>query len=103
MCYFYNISAVPRSGGRRIIFYDAPVVLNDVMCTGNEESILNCTETGYGIFDDCTIVAVAQCEGEFALNSGSKMYVNFSTITAIHHSKAALSIDFTPYVGGICA
>ena len=50
-----------------IIFYDAPVVLNDVMCTGNEESILNCTETGYGVFDDCMSVAVAQCEGESAL------------------------------------
>ena len=50
-----------------VIFYDAPVVLNDVMCTGNEESILNCTETGYGVFDDCMLVAVAQCEGEFAL------------------------------------
>ena len=50
-----------------VMFYDAPVVLNDVMCTGNEESILSCTETGYGVFDDCMSVAVAQCEGEFAL------------------------------------
>ena len=73
--YFY-ISAVPRSASRRIIFYDAPVVLNDVMCTGNEESILSCTETGYGVFDDCMSVAVAQCEGKFALNSSSKMYMS---------------------------
>ena len=64
-CLFF--SAVPRSASSIIMLYDAPVVLNDVMCTGNEESILNCTETGYGVFDDCMSVAVAQCEGEFTL------------------------------------
>ena len=58
-----------------IMLYDAPVILNDVMCTGNEESILNCTKTGYGVFDDCISVAVAQCEGEFS-QSGSKVYIN---------------------------
>ena len=58
---------MPRNASHRIIFYDAPVFLNDVMCTGNEESILNCTETGYGAFDDCMSVAVAQCEGEIAI------------------------------------
>ena len=58
------ISLVPRHARRRLIFYDAPVILNDITCTGSETNILNCTEDGYGFFTTCSHIAVAQCEGK---------------------------------------
>ena len=58
------ISLVPRSASRRLFFYDAPVILNDIACTGSEANILNCTEDGYGVFTTCSDIAVAQCEGK---------------------------------------
>ena len=60
------ISLVPRSASRRLIFYDAPVILNDIACTGSEMSIINCTEDGYGSFTTCRDIAVAQCEGKLS-------------------------------------
>ena len=58
------ISLVPRSASRRLFFYDVPVILNDIACTGSEANILNCTEDGYGVFTTCSDIAVAQCEGK---------------------------------------
>ena len=52
-----------RSGHRQKRHYDAPVVLNNILCTGNERSIMECSGATYGNFSQCSDVAVAQCEG----------------------------------------
>ena len=44
--------------------YDATIVLNDVVCSGDESSIIECSGTGYGSNINCAAIAVAQCEGQ---------------------------------------
>ena len=59
----WHVCTVVRSGTRRLIFYDAPVVLSGVTCTGTESSITECSLNFVtGIV--CDIIAITQCEGE---------------------------------------
>ena len=44
-------------------FQDAPVILNDTMCSGTEQSLIECSLNGYGNFDNCPYIAVAICQG----------------------------------------
>ena len=60
---FFFSSTVPRRAQRKLQFYDAPVILNDVACTGSETNITQCTRAGYRSVTDCTDIAVAHCEG----------------------------------------
>lgn len=53
----------PRAAIRRFQFYDAPVILSDVLCTASEEELIDCSLTGYGVFTNCTNISVAHCEG----------------------------------------
>ena len=50
------------------IFQDAPVILNDTVCNGTEQSFIECSLNGYGNFDNCPHIAVAYCQGNFLLN-----------------------------------
>ena len=53
-----------RGGARQLYFYDGPVFLNDVICTGDEVNVFNCSQDGYGMFTGCANIGVAQCEGK---------------------------------------
>ena len=44
-------------------FYDAPVLVNDVLCYGFENSLTNCS-LDYGNFTDCNVIGLAICEGK---------------------------------------
>ena len=57
-------SIVPRALLRVATTYNAPVILTDVNCDGSEESILECSNSGYDDITDCDYIAVAQCEGD---------------------------------------
>ena len=56
--------AVPRVAGRSSYLYDAPFILSDVICTGSEDSLIECDHGGYVNLTDCTGIAVAVCEGK---------------------------------------
>ncbi|CAI8020958.1 Neurotrypsin [Geodia barretti] len=61
-------STSPRSPSRRALFYDAPVILNDITCNGTEASIVECAQADYGSFTDCANIAVAHCEAQESCN-----------------------------------
>ena len=62
--YLFSFSpSVPQVAQRKLQFYDAPVILNDVACSGSETNITQCTRAGYSNITDCIYIAVAQCEG----------------------------------------
>ena len=46
------------------MIYDAPFILSDVICTGSEDSLIECDHGGYVNLTDCTGIAVALCEGK---------------------------------------
>ena len=53
------------------VFRDAPIILNDIICSGAEQSLTECPQTGNvnldgnGNFDNCSFIAVAYCQGMF--------------------------------------
>ena len=46
------------------MIYGAPFLLSDVICTGSEDSLIECDHGGYVNLTDCTGIAVALCEGK---------------------------------------
>ena len=55
---------VARSGIHGPLYYDAPVVLNSVICSGIESSIKECRLSGFNTVFICTAIATVQCESE---------------------------------------
>ena len=44
---------------------DVPVILGDVWRSGNEQSLIECSQAGYSVYPDCPTVAVTNCESLF--------------------------------------
>ena len=63
---------VPQAMSHNVTVYDAPVTLSNVVCTGSEESLIDCTDGIYRNSTNCSAVALAYCEGIIIkCNSGS--------------------------------
>ena len=60
-CY---ITTGAMAGIDHAVLYDAPVILNDTICSGTEQSLIECSLNGYGNFA-CSYIAVALCQGIF--------------------------------------
>ena len=62
-----NVNWLQHAGAhashRERVFYDAPIILNDIICSGAEKSLTECPQTGNGNFDNCSLIAVAHCQG----------------------------------------
>lgn len=49
-------------------YFDGPVILNDVTCSGSpQQNLTDCTQNGYGLFPQCSNIALAICEGKHFL------------------------------------
>lgn len=44
-------------------FYDAPVILNNIVCIGSQQSFNDCSSMEYGYFPNCSDIAHVICEG----------------------------------------
>ena len=61
----FNITTGALPYGWNAVFQDAPVILNDTVCNGTEQSLIECSLNGYGSFVNCPRIAVAICQGIF--------------------------------------
>ena len=57
-------------------FYDAPIVLDEVSCTGSEEHLTDCTHSGYGDYSACFDVGALYCAGEVEYSDIQNNYTN---------------------------
>ena len=54
---------VPRSAADELVYYDAPIVVTSVTCTGSEDAIVECSKN-YDPGQVCSRIAITQCECE---------------------------------------
>ena len=59
---FFHTDPLPLFS--RGFLYDAPIVLDEVSCTGSEERLPDCTHSGYGDYTACLDVGAVLCAGE---------------------------------------
>ena len=64
------LCSVPRAAHDDRLEFDAPVTVNDVVCTGSEESLMDCSLDRGEDFVACEFVAIAQCEGIISQHNG---------------------------------
>lgn len=64
------LCSVPRAAHDDRLGFDAPVTVNDVVCTGSEESLMDCSLDRGEDFVACEFVAIAQCEGIYLNTMG---------------------------------
>ena len=57
-------TAVPHAAYTQQIDYDAPVYINDIICTGKENRLAVCDFSRTSGVTECDFVAVALCEGK---------------------------------------
>ena len=62
LCVLYYTD--PRALHGRPVFYDAPVILDGIICIGFEELLTECDNSDYGEFAECSIIAAIYCEGD---------------------------------------
>ena len=63
---FVSLSFLSPLDPRRVgtaTLEDVPVILGDVLCSGTEQSLIECSRAGYIVYPDCPTVAMTNCEG----------------------------------------